>query len=108
MNVIDKNRRFYEDKVAKMIRERFPQYESRIAVGIVGENLLDDTLFVCLRVCQGTIALLPFHKSRETVTVGRHEAVGGYLEVVDKRCYSNGGVKTDKHVYMVGHAVNAV
>ena len=38
MNVIDKNRRFYEDKVAKMIRERFPQYESRIAVGIVGEG----------------------------------------------------------------------
>lgn len=77
-------------------------------VFLLVDDILDDTLFVCLRVCQGTIALLPFHKSRETVTVGRHEAVGGYLEVVDKRCYSNGGVKTDKHVYMVGHTANAI
>ena len=38
MNVIDKNRRFYEDKVAKMIRDRFPEYEDRIAVGIAGEG----------------------------------------------------------------------
>ena len=38
MNVIDKNRRFYDEKVAKMIREKFSQYEDRIAVGIVGEG----------------------------------------------------------------------
>ena len=38
MSAIDKNRRFYEEKVAKMIRDEFSQYESRIAVGIVGEG----------------------------------------------------------------------
>ena len=31
-------RRFYENHVAPMIRERFPEYESRIAVGIAGEG----------------------------------------------------------------------
>ncbi|MBP5091413.1 MAG: DUF4037 domain-containing protein [Bacilli bacterium] len=38
MSVIDKNRRFYEEKVAKMIHDSFPQYEDRIAVGLVGEG----------------------------------------------------------------------
>ena len=37
-SVIEKNRRFYEEKVAKMIHDKFPQYENRIAVGIVGEG----------------------------------------------------------------------
>ncbi|MCR5490647.1 MAG: DUF4037 domain-containing protein [Bacilli bacterium] len=37
-NVIDKNRRFYEKHVAPMIRDRFSAYESRIAVGLVGEG----------------------------------------------------------------------
>ena len=37
-NVIDKNRRFYDRFVAGMIHERFPEYEDRIAVGIVGEG----------------------------------------------------------------------
>ncbi len=37
-SVIEKNRRFYEEKVAKMIRDRFPEYEDRIAVGIAGEG----------------------------------------------------------------------
>jgi hypothetical protein len=37
-NVIDKNRRFYERRVAAMISEEFPEYEDRIAVGIVGEG----------------------------------------------------------------------
>lgn len=37
-NVTDKNRRFYDMHVAPMIRERFPEYEGRIAVGIAGEG----------------------------------------------------------------------
>ncbi len=37
-SVIEKNRWFYEHCVAEMIRERFPEYEDRIAVGIVGEG----------------------------------------------------------------------
>ena len=37
-NVIEKNRRFYDDLVAGMIHEKFPEYEDRIAVGIVGEG----------------------------------------------------------------------
>lgn len=37
-NVIEKNRRFYDDRVAKMIRDRFPEYEDQIAVGIAGEG----------------------------------------------------------------------
>ncbi len=36
--VIDKSRRFYENQVAPMIRSQFPEYESRIAVGLVGEG----------------------------------------------------------------------
>lgn len=36
--VIEKNSRFYENCVSGMIRERFPEYENRIAVGIVGEG----------------------------------------------------------------------
>lgn len=35
---IDGSRRFYENKVADLIKKRFPQYENRIAVGIVGEG----------------------------------------------------------------------
>lgn len=37
-NAIEKNRWFYDNRVAGMIRERFPEYEDRIAVGIVGEG----------------------------------------------------------------------
>ena len=36
--VIDKSRRFYENQVAPMIRSKFPEYESRIAVGLAGEG----------------------------------------------------------------------
>ena len=36
--VTDKNRRFYQDRVAPLIHERFGQYEGRIAVGIAGEG----------------------------------------------------------------------
>ena len=37
-NVIEKNRRFYDNFVAGMIHKGFPEYEGRIAVGIVGEG----------------------------------------------------------------------
>ncbi len=37
-NVIEKNRRFYDERVAPLIRERFSQYENRIAAGIAGEG----------------------------------------------------------------------
>ena len=37
-NVIEKNRRFYEQYVAEMIRSEFPGCEDRIAVGIAGEG----------------------------------------------------------------------
>ena len=36
--IIKKNRRFYDEHVAPMIHEQFPEYESRIAVGIAGEG----------------------------------------------------------------------
>ena len=36
--VVDKNRRFYDEYVADMIRKDFAAYESRIAVGIAGEG----------------------------------------------------------------------
>ena len=37
-STIDRNRRFYENKVAGMIRSEFGRYENRIAVGIAGEG----------------------------------------------------------------------
>ncbi len=37
-DVFDKSRRFYENKVAPMLHEKFPEYESRIAVGLAGEG----------------------------------------------------------------------
>ena len=37
-NVTDKNRWFYDHFVSEMIHNRFPEYEDRIAVGIVGEG----------------------------------------------------------------------
>ena len=37
-NVIEKNRWFYDNHVAGLIHEKFPEYEDRIAVGIVGEG----------------------------------------------------------------------
>ena len=36
--VIAKSRRFYENRVAPMIRSKFSEYESRIAVGLSGEG----------------------------------------------------------------------
>ena len=38
MDVIEKNRRFYDEHVADLIHTRFHEYEDRIAVGIVGEG----------------------------------------------------------------------
>ena len=38
MEVLGKNRRFYDEHVAPMIRESFAKYEDRIAVGIAGEG----------------------------------------------------------------------
>ena len=35
---IEMSRKFYVNRVAPMIREKFPEYESRIAVGIAGEG----------------------------------------------------------------------
>ena len=35
---IDNSRRFYEKQVAPLIREKFPEYEERIAVGLAGEG----------------------------------------------------------------------
>ena len=37
-DVMAKNRRFYDEYVAGMIHEKFPEYENRIAVGIAGEG----------------------------------------------------------------------
>ncbi len=37
-NAFSSSRRFYENQVAPMIREKFPEYEKRIAVGLVGEG----------------------------------------------------------------------
>lgn len=37
-NGLELSRRFYEECGAPMIRERFPEYEDRIAVGLVGEG----------------------------------------------------------------------
>lgn len=38
LSEMEKSRNFYENHVAKMIHEKFPDYESRIAVGIAGEG----------------------------------------------------------------------
>lgn len=37
-DVMQNSRNFYEKKVAPMIHEKFPEYESRIAAGLVGEG----------------------------------------------------------------------
>ncbi|MBO6061994.1 MAG: DUF4037 domain-containing protein [Clostridia bacterium] len=37
-NIMEKNRWFYDNHVAGLIHEKFPEYEDRIAVGIVGEG----------------------------------------------------------------------
>lgn len=36
--MLDESRRFYDEQVAPMLHDRFPQYEDRIAVGIAGEG----------------------------------------------------------------------
>ena len=36
--MLEESRRFYDEQVKPMLRERFPQYEGRIAVGIAGEG----------------------------------------------------------------------
>ena len=36
--IYDKSRRFYENTIAPMIREKFSEYESHIAVGLAGEG----------------------------------------------------------------------
>ena len=38
MKVYEYSRKFYEDHIAGMIKDRFPEYENRIAVGIAGEG----------------------------------------------------------------------
>ncbi len=38
MKQFEKNRRFYEEHVAALIRDDFPGYEERIAIGIAGEG----------------------------------------------------------------------
>ena len=35
---IDNSRRFYENQVAMLIHQQFPEYENRIAVGLAGEG----------------------------------------------------------------------
>ena len=72
------------------------------------DDILHNPLLVCLGVCQGAVTLLPFHKRREAVAVGRHEVVGGNFEVVDKRGHGDGGMQRNKQVYVVGHSVDAV
>ncbi|MBO5609815.1 MAG: DUF4037 domain-containing protein [Eubacterium sp.] len=37
-NVVEGSRRFYEQRVAPMIRSSFPEYENKIAAGLVGEG----------------------------------------------------------------------
>ena len=37
-NVVEGSRRFYEQRVAPMIRSSFPEYDKKIAVGLVGEG----------------------------------------------------------------------
>ena len=74
---------------------------------LVGD-IVDDTRFVGLGVGEGTIALFPFHKVREAVPVEGHEIIGGNLKVVDKGSHSNSGMQSHKHMYMVGHAIDAV
>ena len=76
-NVIEKNRRFYDEFVAPMIREKFPGYEDRIAVGIVGEGSdcfgYDDEISrdhdfgtgVCLWLTDGDMALFGDRLSAE-------------------------------------------
>ena len=38
MSTIKEYRTFYEEKIAPMIHEAFPEYEKRIAVGLAGEG----------------------------------------------------------------------
>ena len=38
MSTIKEYKKFYEEKIAPMIHEEFPEYENRIAVGLVGEG----------------------------------------------------------------------
>ena len=68
-SVTEKNRWFYENRVAEMIHGKFPEYEGRIAVGIVGEGSdcfgYDDEISrdhdfgtgVCLWLTDGDMAL---------------------------------------------------
>ena len=72
------------------------------------DDILDNPVFICLRIGKGTIALLPFHKLREPLAIGRYKIVGGYFKVVNKRGYGDGWVESHKHVYMVGHTIDAV
>lgn len=79
-----------------------------MVVLLLVDDILHHALFVCLGVCQRTIALLPFHKMREAVAVGRHEIISGYFDVMHERGHSYGGVESYEHVYMVGHTIDTV
>ena len=72
------------------------------------DNILYDPLFFCFRTGQGAIALFPFLKTRETLTIGCHKVVGGNLEVVYKRGDGYRGVQRYKHVNMVWHTIDAI
>ena len=56
--IFDKSRRFYENKVAPMIHEKFAEYESHIAVGLSGEGSdcfgFDDFIFAYTKLAKST------------------------------------------------------
>ena len=72
------------------------------------DDVLDDALLFGLAVGERAVTALPRLEHGEHVAVGPHEIARGNLQVVDEGRHGDCRVQSDAHVYVVGHAIDAV
>ncbi len=116
-DVFDKSRRFYQNKVAPMIHKMFPEYESRIAVGLSGEGSdcfgYDDFISrdhdfgtgVCLWVTEDD-----FHKFGRLLSIAYNELADSMPEAaLTDRLRERRGVMTINafYSYVLGAEIDA-
>ena len=115
--LFQKSRRFYQNKVAPMIKEKFPEYELRIAVGLSGEGSdcfgYDDFISrdhdfgtgVCLWVTEND-----FHKFGRLLSIAYNELVDSIPGAnLTDRLRERRGVMTINafYSYVLGTEINA-
>lgn len=132
-NAIEKNRWFYEHRVADLIRKEFPGYEGRIAVGIAGEGSdcfgYDDEISrdhdfgtgVCLWLTDEDMALFgnklsaaynelvdsterAYYTDRLRERRGVMTVRGFYSNVLNIDCDAESGVLSDEQWFRLDHS----